>query len=312
MNRLLTPEESALLERAAGWPNCAWPDFTHEMIQQITRREGIEFATALLYDRLRSSAQHGPFIRAIDSISDTLEHTDRVTVVIVPGAFYREHPESGADGAFVLEQARRLGCKTALVPLESFGTIQRNVQSLCDWLRQQPAGPLILVSLSKAGAEVRLALADADAFRHVVAWVNLSGLVRGTPMVNWLFRHPARSLLIRLLFWWKGYAWTGVKELEWGPTGSLAGEFHVPADLLVVHLFGFPLAQHLSRPLAHRGHRRLTPLGPNDGGANLLTDLVSLPGLIYPVWGADHYLQPAWDIQALLRRVICYVVRNRL
>ena len=241
-----------------------------------------------------------------------VEHADRVTVVVVPGAFYREHPESGADGGFVLEQARRLGCKTALVPFDSFGTLKHNVQFLCDWLRRQPTGPLILVSLSKAGAEVRLALAEPGAFRNVIAWVNVSGLVRGTPMVNWLLRHPARALLIRLMFWWKSYAWTGVKELEWGPTGTLAGEFHVPADLLVVHLFGFPLARHLSRPLARRGHRRLTPLGPNDGGANLLADLVGLPGLIYPVWGADHYLQPAWDIQALLRRVICYIVRERI
>jgi hypothetical protein len=39
---------------------------------------------------------------------------------------------------------------------------------------------------------------------------------------------------------------------------------------------------------------------------------VGLPGCIYPVWGADHYLQPAWDFNGLLRRLFLYVAERRL
>src|SRR5205814_7337630 len=54
-----------------------------------------------------------------------------------------------------------------------------------------------------------------------------------------------------------------------------------------------------------RGHARLVPLGPNDGGGILLADLLDLPGEVFPVRAADHYLAPkTWDIRPLLRRIL--------
>ena len=41
----------------------------------------------------------------------------------------------------------------------------------------------------------------------------------------------------------------------------------------------------------------------NDGGI-LLADVVRLSGSVYPVWGADHYLHPAWDMRPLLKRLL--------
>ena len=35
-----------------------------------------------------------------------------------------------------------------------------------------------------------------------------------------------------------------------------------------------------------------------------------LPGEIYPVLGADHYLNPSWDIRPLLRRILLYAARS--
>jgi len=314
---VLTAEECALLDRAASWPGCTWGELSPEIVQQLAAHEGVDFVTALLYHRLCNSDEHGRFIRAVDAVPDTPEARGLlhdVTVAIVPGAFYAEHPETGADGRFAQVEAARLGCRTALVPLLSFGPLRENAGRLLDWLDRQPPQPIVLVSLSKAGAEVRLALEDrsaADRFRHVVAWFNLSGLVRGTAVVDWLFRHRLRALGVRLLFYWNGYSFGALHELERWP-GMLHGDFQLPAELLVVHVYGFPLVRHLSRPLARRGHCRLTPLGPNDGGATLLADLVGLPGRIYPVWGADHYLQPAWDFNGMLRRLFLYVAEHRL
>ncbi len=318
MNDLaLTTDERALLDKAANWPGCAWSELSPEVVQQIAGREGTDFATALMYERLCSSSEHGPFIQAVDATPETPDARELlrdVTVAIVPGAFYEEHPETGADGRFVLDEAARLGCRTTCVPLLSFGPLRENASRLLDWLDRQPPQPIVLVSLSKAGAEVRLALADPAAggrFRQVVGWFNLSGLVRGTAMVNWLFEQRLRALGVRLHFWWNRYSYAALHELERRP-GMFDGDFHIPDELLAVHLYGFPLVRHLSRPIARRGHRRLAPLGPNDGGASLLADLAGLPGSIYPVWGADHYLQPAWDMNGLIRRLLLYVAEHRL
>jgi hypothetical protein len=313
----LTAAEQALLDRAARWPGCLWAELTPELVRQITQQEGIDFATALLFQRLRCSEEHGPFIRRLEATPDVPagDGMRDTTVAIVPGAFYVEHSETGAYGGFIAEQAARLGCRTVHVPVRSFGTLRENARILSDWLARQPDRPLILVSLSKGGAEVKWALQEANAaqtFRHVAAWINVSGLIRGTAIVNWLFRSPWRTLLVRLMLWWHGHSFAALRDLEYGQGGPLDADLVLPPDLLVVHLFGFPLAHCLTRPIARRGHRRLTPLGPNDGGANLLTDLIGLPGLIYPVWGADHYLRPNWDIDALIRRLFCFVAAERL
>lgn len=302
----LTPDERRLLNRAAGWPGHDWADVTAVGMTEIARCEGIDFATALLYDRLRRSPRHGPFIEKVEALPEP-HVTGRApcTVAVVPGAFFAEKPETGADGSFVFEQAAALGWPVVRVPLESFGCLRENVGRLCDWLTSRGDEPLVLVSLSKGGAEVRLALAEAPRlFAHVMAWIDVSGLGLGTPIVNWLFHHPLRTRLVRLLFWWRGYSFTTLSDLQRGPAGLLDDEWRVPAHLAVVHVVGFPLARHLSRPLARRGHRRLAPLGPNDGGTTLLADLARLPGFIYPVWGADHYLRPRWDLGTLLRRLI--------
>jgi hypothetical protein len=40
-----------------------------------------------------------------------------------------------------------------------------------------------------------------------------------------------------------------------------------------------------------------------------LTDVARLPGDVYPVWGADHYLCPSWDFNPLLLRILLDAAR---
>jgi hypothetical protein len=170
-----------------------------------------------------------------------------------------------------------------------------------------------LVSLSKGGAEVKTALAEPGAdelFASVKVWVDLCGLGQGTPMVGWLLRRRFRTLLVRLLFWSRGYSFAALRELQRGPEGILDVPWRIPDQMTVIHVAGFPLVRHLSRPLSQRGHSRVAPLGPNDGGSTLLADLCRLPGLIYPVWGADHYLRPAGGINGLLCRLFHFISQN--
>jgi hypothetical protein len=171
-----------------------------------------------------------------------------------------------------------------------------------------------MVSLSKGGAEMKLALAAPDApevFHNVSAWISLSGLCEGSPLANWLAGQHWRLPLIRFFFWYHGYHCSALRQLERGPGGLLNFELRPPRHLQIVHVVGFPMTRHLSSPLAGRGHRRIGPLGPNDGGPILLADLRRLPGLIYPVWGADHYLRPARDTGSLVSRLLNYVTEER-
>jgi hypothetical protein len=301
--------ERDLLTRAAAWPEYADLDsLSEEALRQLAARAGIEFATALLFDRLVRSTRHGPFIARVQSrAAEAPAALRHVTVAVVPGAFHKEDRHSGADGRLVLEAVQRLGCRVERVPLPSFGSLRAGAALIRDWLRGCAAEEIVLVSLSKGGAEVKLALAEADAdetFRRVRAWVSLSGLDFGTPLAGWLRRRPWRLLPIRLLFWLRGYHYAALADLERRPGGTLDFAVQPPAGLRVVHVVGFPLARHLTSALAGRGYRRMAPLGPNDGGPILLADVLRLPGLVYPFWGADHYLRPAWDVRGLVARLL--------
>jgi hypothetical protein len=290
-----------------------WEEVTAERVRQIAAHEGIDFATAWLYEQFRNSPVHGARMEQLQEGTEPEGDNRRqeATVVIVPGAFYREFPQSGADGRLVREEADRLGFATDFVSLRSFGSLRGNARILCDWLARDGRANLILVSLSKGGAEVKLALAEPDAaaiFRRVAFWMNLSGLLQGTPLVSWLLSRRLRVLWIRLLFWWRGYDFSVIPELARGPGTPLDGELRLPDHLRAIHVMGFPLARHMSNALSRRCYRRLRPWGPNDGAGILLADVCRLPGLVYPVWGADHYLRPAGrDVRAITRHLLRYV-----
>ena len=228
-------------------------------------------------------------------------------LAIVPGAGYREYPQTGADGRRLVEDARRHGWPVETVPVPSFGSPATNGGVVCDWLRDRPEETIVLVSLSKGSADLRAAFARpdaAEAFRKVAVWVSLSGIVYGSALAGWFLERPFWRSVARLICWRHGYPFSTLEALDRRAAGPHHGELEPPPGPCVVHVVGLPLAGHLRSRRARRARRRLSALGPGDGGGILLGDLCRLPGLIYPVWGADHYLDPDWDLRPLIRRIV--------
>jgi hypothetical protein len=315
----MADDERTLLDRAARWPKHPhWSTLTEGVLRDIAQYQGIDFATALLYDRIVRSPEHGPMIEAMQTLPEQPPADFRLdaNLVVVPGAFRVEFPHTGADGRLVREIAEGFGCRTELVPLPSLGSLAQDAHILCDWLAARPEEPIILASLSKGGSDVKTALAlpdAADAFRNVVVWLNLSGMLQGTPLVPWLFASRVRTAWFRFLFWMRRYDFAVIPELARGPATPLAGRLRLPGNMRVIHVIGFPLLRHLSTPLARRCHRRIRECGPNDGAGIVLADTCRWPGWVYPVWAADHYLRPGGtDLTRLARRLLQYVGRELL
>jgi hypothetical protein len=277
--------------------------------------DGIDAATERLYRGLLESPLHGPFIRRVDELcaeTAPAAWSRDAVLAIVPGASYRENPSSGADGRLVREQAERIGCPTDLVPLSTTGTLRENARILCDWLAAQPDRPVILVSLSKGGPDIKAALAEPDAeraFRNVAAWISLCGILDGTPMADWLLSRSPGPMLIRLYHRLRGQSTDFLRELRYRSGGPLDSPLRLPPHIRLISVAGFPRREHLTRRVSRRCHARLAPFGPNDGGL-ILADVCALPGLIYPIWGADHYLHPkpdVRDVRVLVRAILRYL-----
>ncbi len=275
----------------------------------------IDAATERLYRSLLDSPLHGPFIRRVAEIrgqpAPGAWNRDAV-LAIVPAASYQENPRTGADGRIVREQAERLGCPTELIPITTTGTVRQNARIICDWLQRQPDRPILLASLSKGGPDIKMALAEPDAeraFSRVAGWINLCGILDGTPIADWLLSRRPDALLLRLYFQLRGQKPDFLRDLRYGPGGLKDVELRLPPHIQLISIVGFPLREHLTRRISRRCHERLARFGPNDGGL-VLADVCRLPGLVYPIWGADHYLNPPpsqTDVRAVMTAILQYL-----
>jgi hypothetical protein len=192
------------------------------------------------------------------------------------------------------------------------GTVAENGRIIRHWLADRPSEKIVLASISKGAADIKSALAEPgaeEAFRPVVAWINLSGLPSGTPIANWLFERRLATWVYGVMFWWMGMDMAVLRETTWGPGTVLDFPLVLPPHIQLINVAGFPLRRHLSSKALRRYHGRLAPLGPNDG-LLLLADACALPGLVYPVWGADHNLRPRWDIRRLVTALTCHLAET--
>lgn len=307
MNPLAGIEADAdLLEQATQWVEHRDFRVDAAVLRALMVEQGIDFATAAFYAAVTRVPANVEFATAVTTASvDATSAPD--LVALVPGAFYREHTNTGADGSRVLGIARELGWPVATVPIASFGPVDDNAATIVRWLLQCPERQIALISLSKGGAEVKRALSHAqarDAFAKVTAWISFSGIVQGTPLIGWLRARPLRWWGVHVALWCRGHRTRALLDLQHGAAAPLTPWPDVPPHLRIVHVCGVPLRGHLRHPWAARGYERLAPLGPNDGGGILLGDMAGLPGIVFPVWGADHYLEPAWDPASLFRNVV--------
>lgn len=298
-----------MLERAAAFPQFRLlSELTAEKLREISASQGVDFATALLYDRVKRSPQHSAFISRIDQQHPPVSGTtpQNISVVVVPAAFYKENSNSGADGRLVLEAARRLGLWAELIPLPSTGTLEENAGWILNWLANHKTEKTILVSLCKGGADVKFALSLPNAeenFRNVSTWINICGTLNGSPVAEWLLASKPRFFIAWLYCKCRGHSLGFIREVRPLPGSPLSRPLRLPASMRLINIVGFPLKRHLTNRFMRLCYQRVSTRGPTDGGV-LLADLCCLPGVIYPLWGADHYLRP----ESRARRIISTVL----
>jgi hypothetical protein len=272
-------------------------------LARMTREHGVDFATALWYDRVRRAEPHRAFIEAVEGLdANAALPPTSARLLLAPAAFWREYPQFGADGAAVLAVARDLGLDAEMIRTPSTGSVSENARVIREALEKEADGSVILASLSKGGADVRVALEQDPALaRKVRVWINVCGILHGSPLVDdmldgpWWRRLAVRAFLAR---WRADFGL--IRELRHAPLPRATA----PPGVYVVNVVACPLSSHTAGAITKR-YRKLAALGPNDG-STLLTDAIVDGGVIYPVWGADHYFRTP-DAPELIRRILLHL-----
>ena len=274
------------------------------LLAEISRAHGLDLAAMVFYRAVLDSPIHGVLARRLDAVTLPSELPPAARsapkLLVVPAFFHRERPDLGGDGRLIVEIARACGLDAAVVPVGSRATAAANAAVVWEAIEREPSPAVWLLSLSKGGPEVRLALEDqrrAPGARHVRGWVNVSGIVRGSHVVDHgsplrrggcgRARSPARSAsrsrrpgaVDHQPRWRRPLAAAGAHRRQ---PGRRAARQPRPARARAA----------LSPARRARPERRLGAAARPGGPARL----------VYPVWGADHLFRSP-QVSPLLYRL---------
>jgi len=233
-------------------------------------------------------------------------------VLLVPGWGYRSQPGTGADLAVPRAVLTRFGMPNRLVEIPETGTVEQNAAVIAGAVRRERAAgkPIILVSASSGGNAVAQALGELltqDDAHAVRAWLNVGGILYGSPLADDALRWPKRWAA-RLFMAFHGWDVAAVESMTARASRARMSRLTLPAHVRVVNYIGIPLSGDVS-PQARNGYHALRREGPNDGLA-LLPDLLAPRGVTVAELGRDHFFQDARleeKIRALAETVVALI-----
>jgi hypothetical protein len=266
-------------------------------LKRLSDDFSVDFAALYLADRIASTPVNRRFRNAFD---EAYGHTRRALpegqvrlpaaaadyeVVFVPSYLYKRYPVTGADFAAPRAALRRVGLTHHFVETDEDGAIEANADLVVAAIRARAhtGRGLIIVSASKSGSEVALALTRLGPAetRHVAAWVNIVGALQGTPLADDRLLPEVRDEIGKVNV-------AGVESLTTKRSRQRFDSFRIPQHLLVVNYVGIPLTGSISS-LGRIGFVPLRNHGPNDG-ITLLSDSIFPGGVTLADLGRDHFL----------------------
>ena len=207
-------------------------------------------------------------------------------VMFVPTYLYKRLFSVGADMAVPRAAIKKVGLTCHFVETQDDGAIEVNAELVAAAIRAraQSGRRLIIISASKSGPEVALALTKLGpaGTRHVAAWINAMGALQGTPLVDdRLF--PDLEILVGKV------DIAGTESMTTARGRRRFDSFRVPDHVLVVNYFGVPVVGSVSF-WARTSFFPLRKYGPNDGTV-LLPDMIFPGGVTLTELGSDHFMR---------------------
>lgn len=291
---------------------------SREELKAISVALSVDFAALFFADRLLQDSCNKTLNRLF---AHYLEHDVRVDstnsaayqILFVPGWDYVSSGGlTGSDFARPRKLATRAGFENHLVRLPPTGSVEAGAMVVAAEIsRLRRSGKKILLAgTSSAGPAIHLALGELldDRERSAVkVWLNLGGILRGTPLVDYFEALPQRVLL-DFYAWAKGWDRQAVRSMGTVASRKRFSRLQLNSDLVVINYVGIPLSGQLSR-YGGTGYRMLRSDGPNDGLV-LLTDVIAPDSLTVVALGSDHFFaeDPQIDRKtlALMRLVVAY------
>jgi hypothetical protein len=295
---------------------------TQDDLARLAQDSSIDFAALFLAQRLLADecnrAINREFASAVESATMAAATASRYVVLFAPGWDYVDlGAVTGADFARPRALAARHGFENVLAPLVPRGSIEGNARIVAQEIARLAGSNrrIIIASASTAGAAVQVALAEhvpaADRAK-VAGWLNIGGLLHGSPIVDYLLEWPQRPFF-EAGVWWTGWDRDAIVELGMARGRTRFARLRLDPAIPVVDYVGIPLSGQVGKH-ARSNYPVLARWGPNDG-LTLLADALVPGSLTIVAFGRDHFIadDPLIDAKAVaLMRIMARVAEGEI
>lgn len=300
---------------------------SREALAGVSRQYSPDVATLLLIETLSALPQirdlrrryetELSFVRRVGVEGARPDIPANLLVLMVPGWFYVAHGgETNADYRIQRRLLQRWGIAHRLVAIKENGAVEDNARIVASAIRAASNHhQILLVSASKSGAEVALALGrelKSTEAASVIGWVSMVGVIRGSPLADRILERDL-CWFIKLKLGLEGFDLEGARSMQTSRARRAFENLRFPAHVRVFAYMAIPLSGHITERGSF-GYGRMRELGPNDGLTLLADELIprAVP-LLAP--GVDHFLgskdQDLWST-ALFRMATAEVTGHSL
>ncbi len=187
--------------------SAAFPD--RAALVQISKEFSNDFAALFLADRLWQDQQNREVqtvFRHYLSMPEELLYVpppsvDDYVILLVPGWNYANNGHvTGSDFAAPRRLFDRLEIKNYLLLVPSNGSVMQSASVIAASILEhgETGKKIIIIGASAAGPAIHYTLGkllDHDHLVDVVAWVNLGGILQGSPLVDYFQEWPQKMVL---------------------------------------------------------------------------------------------------------------------
>jgi hypothetical protein len=273
-----------------------------EALLLISENFSNDFAALYFADRLYAEPENKRLLQAFNrnlmvSEKELFEPPDgyeQYSVLLVPGWNYLNNGKiTGSNLEVPREYMNRLGVDNHLINIPATRGVYQSVPVIRQAIEafSKKNRKIIIVGASSAAPSIHYTLGyevPGDQLDSVVAWINLGGIVHGSPLIDYFQEWP-QKLVFNSVAFLRGWDRDEILTMSSKQTRKRVPQLKLPGHIKVINYIGLSLTGDLSQHARYK-YPYLADQGPNDG-LTLLADIVVPDSLSLIAARSDHYFQ---------------------
>lgn len=292
---------------------------TREELKRISAEFSVDFAA--LYFAHRLMLQPGNpelqrrYLHNLSKVRSGKNHFPKkdILIMLVPGYDYVANGHiTGADFAKPRALLAQAGYEVLFVDIDPLGSVEENAIYLKNCIAQHKHRKIAVAGASSAGPAIHLALGkliNPDDIKNVKAWLNLGGILQGSPLLDEFSTGP-KGWFFSTIIWFKGWKKYSFESMHAEVSRRRYQTLRVPRHIAIYNYLGLSLSGDISK-FGRDKYSMMRSDGPNDG-LTLLPDIIAPDSLSILSPKTDHFFAEDPEIdQKTLALLVTIIERIR-